>query len=222
MRSIVVATALLLAGCETYYVADYQERFPVAVQRETPLLLVAFRPGATELAPDEAARLDAFLHGYRLQHSGPLTVTAASAGAANRLAVERLGAIEARAIAAGIPKSFVALALADPSPGAGDAVVTYERYTAQVPECGDWTKNVAADWTNTPSSNFGCATQRNFGLMTADPKDLLANRGPGTRDATHMSDQIGKWRTGAPTVATPQEPSSWKGYFNPATGAAKE
>jgi pilus assembly protein CpaD len=220
MRRMILAAVLLLSACEAYHVGDYRERFPIAVQRDTPVLLLTFEPNRAELGQDATARLDRFLASYMQQNSGPLTITAQRVPGNDRLAFERLHVVERRAVAAGIPKSVVHTTLGDGGTPGGDAVLTFERYTAQVPECGDWTKNSAVDWTNTPSSNFGCATQRYIGLMAADPRDLAAGRAAGARDAAHMSDQIGKWRAGAPTVATPQDPTAWKNYFNPTTGAA--
>jgi pilus assembly protein CpaD len=219
MRHALLAGLLLLAGCETYFVEDYRERYPIVVQRETPVLLVTFVPDRAELAAEEAARLDAFLADYVARNSGPLKLTARRGPAADRLAVERLAALEQRAIAAGIPKSRVELGLADGRAGVGDAVLAFERYMAQVPECGDWSKNTAVDWTNTPSSNFGCATQRYVGLMAADPQDLLRAQGTAAHDNAKLADTLTKYRTGAGTVAAEQNPTSWKGYFNPTVGA---
>jgi pilus assembly protein CpaD len=219
MRHALILGLLLLAGCDAYFVEDYRERFPIVVQRETPVLLVTFVPNRAELAAEESARLDAFLAGYVARNSGPLRLTAQRAAAADGLAVERLALLEGRAVAAGIPKSQVELGLAEGKPGAGDAVVTFERYMAQVPECGDWSKNTASDWTNSPSSNFGCATQRYVGLMTADPQDLLRAQGAQSHDNAKLADTLAKYRAGAPTVAAEQTPTSWKGYFNPSVGA---
>jgi pilus assembly protein CpaD len=221
MRYALFATILVLAGCDSYYVGDYRERFPVVVQREAPVLLVSFVPHRTELAPDEAARVDAFLADYAARNSGPLQLTAQRGAPADRLPVERLGALEARAIAAGIPKSRVELRLGDRGAGTGDAMLTFERYTAQAPECGDWSKNTADDWTNTPSSNFGCATQRNIGLMTADPKDLLRGQPVGSHDGAKLADTLGKYRSGSPTVAGKQDATSWKDFFDISTGSVK-
>jgi pilus assembly protein CpaD len=213
MRRLLLAAPILLSACDTYWVGDYRERFPVTVQRETPLLLVAFAPNRAELPSEERARLDVFLAGYLAQNSGPLKVAARRAGPSDRLAIERLVAIEARAVALGIPKSLVETGLANGRGEVGDVTVTYERYTAQVPECGDWSKNTAVDWTNTPSANFGCATQRYVGLQVADPRDLIAARGQGVRDAAHMSDQLAKYRTGAPTIAQQHDWTNWRQFF---------
>lgn len=219
MRYAFLAALMFVAGCDSYYVGDYRERFPILVQRDTPVLLVSFLPNGAELAPEEARRVDAFLADYAVRNSGPLKVTAQRVGTVDRLALDRLAALEARALAAGIPKASIALGLGDAKTGTADAVATFERFTAQVPECGDWSKSTTDDWTNTPSSNFGCATQRYVGLMTADPQDLLRARTPGPHDNAKLADTLAKYRAGQPTVANPQEPSSWKNYFNPTVGA---
>jgi pilus assembly protein CpaD len=220
MRILLSVMLLVLAGCDTYPVGDYRERFPVLVQRETPVLLVSFVPGRADLAAGEGARVDSFLSEYAARNSGPLKVSVPRSATVDRVVVERLAVVEARAVAAGIPKSRVELGAVD-ARGTGDAaVVTFERYVAQVPECADWSKNTATDWTNTPSSNFGCATQRYVGLMAADPQDLLRTPAVGSHDAAKLADSLGKYRTGAPTVAGKQDWTLWKDFFNPSTGAA--
>jgi pilus assembly protein CpaD len=201
MRKVLVAAlALCVTGCYGTYVDDYRARFPVAVERDQPVLLVNFAPNSARLDRDEAARIDSYLLDYRARNSGPLRVSAQGVLSGDRLASERLAALEARAVALGIPKSALDLRIVQTRPAA-DAAIYYERYTARVPECGDWSKNESADATNTPTSNYGCATQRYLGLMVADPKDLLQSRTPGDHDTMRMSDQIRKYRVGAPTGA---------------------
>jgi pilus assembly protein CpaD len=219
MRYVILAALIFVAGCDSYYVGDYRERFPIIVQRDAPVLLVSFLPNRAELAAEEARRVDAFLADYVARNSGPLRLTAQRVGTADRLALDRLAALESRALAAGIPKASIELGLGDTGSRTADAVATFERFTAQVPECGDWTKSTSDDWTNSPSSNFGCATQRYVGLMAADPQDLLRARALGSHDNAKLADTLGKYRTGQPTVATPQEPTAWKDYFNPTVGA---
>ena len=199
MRKVLVAAlAFGLAGCYGTYVEDYRARFPVTVERDQPVLLVNFAPNSARLDKDEAARIDSYLIDYRSRSSSPLRVSAQGVLPADRLASERLAALEHRAVALGIPKSALELHIIQTRPAA-DAALSYERYVARVPECGDWSKNEVADATNTSTSNYGCATQRYLGLMAADPKDLLQSRAPGDHDTMRMSDQIRKYRVGAPT-----------------------
>jgi pilus assembly protein CpaD len=194
--------ALLVAGCYGAYVEDHRTRFPVVVARDAPVLLLSFPSGGSQLAAEETARLDAFLAGYRERNSGPLRVTAQRAAEFDRLAIERLVAVERRAVAAGIPKEQVEVGLADGRTPVANVVLAYERYVAQVPECGDWTKLTTIDRTNTPSSNFGCASQRYLGLMASDPQDLLRARSPSlAHDPGKITDTFTKYRAGQPTPA---------------------
>jgi len=199
-KAVALAVTLALTGCYGTYVDDYSARFPVTVERDQPVLLVSFPPNSAALDNDEAARIDAYLVRYRTQNSGPLHISAQGVLPGDRLAGERIATLEHRAVALGIPKSSLDLRITQSRPAA-DAAMSYERYTARVPECGDWTKNEVVDATNTPTSNFGCATQRYLGLMVADPKDMLQSRIPGDHDTMRMSDQIRKYRAGAPTAA---------------------
>jgi pilus assembly protein CpaD len=183
MRSFALAATLLLCGCYGDYVEDYRERFPITVARDAPVLLLGFPAGSAELSNEDAGRLDAFLAEYASRSNGRLRVTAQRGNDAERLAVERLVAVERRAVGAGVPKAFLDLGLADGRTPVANVIVAYERLVAKVPECGDWSKEVSLDRTNTPGSNFGCSTQRYVGLMAADARDLSGPRGYAASDA---------------------------------------
>jgi pilus assembly protein CpaD len=208
-RTLSLAALLLLSGCYGDYVENYGDRFPITVAREAPVLLLGFPAGSARLAGEDAARLDAFLAGFADRPNGTLRVTAQRGTDVDRLAVERLVEVERRAIALGVPKAFIELGLADGRTPVANVVVAYERYVAQIPECGDWSKDVTWDRTNTPSSNFGCATQRYVGQMAADPKDLVEARGYGPHDPERTSDVLRRFKTGTnsitdPTIRPPQ------------------
>ena len=77
-----------------------------------------------------------------------------------------------RLIAAGVPASAIRLQLA--SEGEPDTVtLSYERYTALVPTCGDWSAQMDFNPLNIDYPGFGCAQQHNLGVMVADPADLV-------------------------------------------------
>ena len=67
--------------------------------------------------------------------------------------------------------------------------VSYLRYVAQPPQCGDWSTNLAYEPMNLPYPNFGCAGQHNFGAMVANPADLLGPRSETAR-SSERRDQV--------------------------------
>ena len=196
--ALAVSLVIALAGCHGDYVPDYRELYPIRVVAEPAALPVMFEPGRAELSAPEAARLDAFVAGYRANRSGPLTITGSPVSGGNELAVARARAVERRALAAGVAPGAVQRRLAAAALPA-KVIVSYEHTVAEVPECGDWTKNTAADTTNTLSSNFGCATQRYIGLQAADPADLLRARADDGHDGQRTADVMQKFRTGRQT-----------------------
>jgi pilus assembly protein CpaD len=210
-RSLLVLPLLLATvGCGDA-VPDYRELYPVRVQLQSTALPVAFAPGRAEFAPDQAARLGAFLAEYRRHGTGPVVVTANPSGAGDTLAGIRAEAVVQRAIAEGVPPAAIETRLRESAVRPGEVTVSYEQAKAEVPECGDWSKNTEADSTNTPASNFGCSTQRYLGLMTADPADLVRPRPAEPHDAQRTVDVIQKYRTGRQTGAQAPAAASMTG-----------
>ena len=54
--------------------------------------------------------------------------------------------------------------------------ISYVRYVAEGPQCGDFPTNLASQPDNLNSENFGCATQKNLAAMVANPADLVEPR----------------------------------------------
>jgi pilus assembly protein CpaD len=79
--------------------------------------------------------------------------------------------------------------------------MSYSRFVAEGPTCGQWPANVGDDKRNLPYHDFGCSTQRNFAAQIANPADLL---GPRTMTAApgERRDQVwDKWTKGESTIA---------------------
>ena len=79
--------------------------------------------------------------------------------------------------------------------------VSYLRYVAEPPQCGDWSANLAYDPTNLPYPNLGCSQQRNLAVMVANPSDLLGPRSETARSGERRDQVWGKYVTGQPTGA---------------------
>jgi pilus assembly protein CpaD len=79
--------------------------------------------------------------------------------------------------------------------------VSYFRYIAQPPNCGDWSTNLAYDPMNLPYPNLGCANQRNLAEMVANPADLLGPRSETARPSERRDQVWSKYVQGQPTGA---------------------
>ena len=74
-------------------------------------------------------------------------------------------------------------------------------YVAIVPECGSWPTNLARDSGNLPHVNLGCAIQRNLAALSANPRDLLEQRGMTPRSSERRDVIWGKYIKGESTFA---------------------
>ena len=63
--------------------------------------------------------------------------------------------------------------------GRPDAViVSFTRYVATGPECGDFSGEFTSRLRNQAPPNFGCADRHNLAAMVADPRDLTRMQTP--------------------------------------------
>jgi pilus assembly protein CpaD len=79
--------------------------------------------------------------------------------------------------------------------------VSYLRFVAQPPPCGNWSTNLAEEPMNVPYPDFGCANQHNLGAMVANPADLLGPRSETARDSERRDQVFTKYVKGEPTGA---------------------
>ena len=77
--------------------------------------------------------------------------------------------------------------------------LSYLRYVAEAPECGQWPTNLADDQRNLPYPNFGCAQQHNLAAQIANPADLLGPRTMDPADPERRAVVLDKYRRGAST-----------------------
>ena len=193
-RAALAAAALgLLAACAEPVAPDYQERYAVTAYPTTVALDVHVTGGRIAFADDEESRFASLVTGYVDRGHGPLTISGAAA---------RLSAVRTRLIAAGVaPRDIREVVSAQGSPGL--VTLSYQRYEAVVPSCGNWASSLSFDPSNNTSPNFGCAMQHDIGLMAADPADLVRPRPTAPTDGQTASRVIQKYRAAAPTWVTP-------------------
>jgi pilus assembly protein CpaD len=181
-----------------------EERHPILVSEEPATHAIRVARGSNGLTPHQRARVADFIGRYRAADAGNSRLSiAVPSGAANEIAALKAVA-DVRHIASdfGIDESRIAIRPYS-SHRSGDAPlrVSYTRYVAEAPACGDWSTNLADDRRNLPYPNLGCATQRNFAMQVANPADLIGPRTMTPAIAERRDVRWEKFKQGDATVA---------------------
>jgi pilus assembly protein CpaD len=179
---------------------DPQVRFPVSVEPRMMTLRLPYE-GPQSLDHNTDAQLKRFAAEYVDHGSGVLAVTAP------RRFANAPAEIAGRLVDLGVPEDRIMVGSQDEPGSPGGVKLTYIRYMAQTPDCGDWSTNLARTYSNVRSPNFGCATQKNIAAMVADPRDLVSPQSTGSADAQRRLMVLDKYRRGESTVAqkTPEQ-----------------
>jgi pilus biogenesis lipoprotein CpaD len=142
-------------------------------------------PNAT--APDESARLEAFLNSNDVAPGARVTLSTSGSIAPAQAVRDRLVAYGVR------PSNIVIRSTARRERSNLQLVdVSVEQDQVQPPECGHWDPNRHFEDT---SSDFGCSTVRALGLMVADPHDLVAGKDAGHTSAPPQVGAIERYHT---------------------------
>jgi pilus assembly protein CpaD len=198
--TMVALAALCLAGCQGANLTngpnesfDPNARFPASVEPQMMTLRLPYTGGSLDL--NESAQIERFAADYLDHGSGAIAVSAP-----NRFR-DAPNAFAERLVELGVPQERILIGNQDES-GANDTVkLTYIRYVASTPRCGDWSTDLAFTLDNKVPSNFGCATQHNVAAAVADPRDLVSPRPTTPDDAQRRLQVLDKYRKGETTVA---------------------
>jgi pilus assembly protein CpaD len=207
------AAALSLAGCKTlddptrvagWTLVDSSQRHPILVSQEPTTHLVRVTRNSNGLSAAQRAQLVDFSNHYRATDAGNsrLVVAVPSGGANEVSAMTAVAEIRRLLTDQGFEESTISVEAFN-AEGAKDAPirVSYLRYIAEPPQCGDWSTNLANEPTNLPYPNLGCANQRNLGVMVANPADLLGPRSQTERSGERRDQVWNKYVAGQPTGA---------------------
>lgn len=205
--------SLGLAGCKTtddptrvagWTLIDSSQRHPILVSQEPTTHVVRVGRGAHGLSAAQRAQLLGFTDHYRVTNSGNsrLVVSVPSGGANEVAAMHAVSEIRSLLTDQGFGQASISVE-AYSAEGAADPPirVSYLRYVAEPPNCGDWSTNLAYEPTNLPYPNLGCSQQRNLAVMVANPADLLGPRSETARSGERRDQVWGKYVTGQPTGA---------------------
>lgn len=149
---------------------------------------IRFLPGDFgAIAPDESARLEAFLNSNDVAPGARVTLSTSGSIAPAQAVRDRLVAYGVR------PSNIVIRSTARRERSNLQLVdVSVEQDRVQPPECGHWDPNRHFEDT---SSDFGCSTVRALGLMVADPHDLVAGKDAGHTSAPPQVGAIERYHT---------------------------
>jgi pilus assembly protein CpaD len=209
----VSAVAFAITGCSHgddptrvagWTLVDSSQRHPILVSQEPTVHLVSVRRGSNGLTSAQRAQLLGFAGHYRATDSGnSRLVVAVPSGAANEVAaMYAVGEIRNLLADQGFAESAISVE-AYSAEGASDPPirVSYLRYVAEAPACGDWSTNLAHEPMNLPYPNLGCSQQRNLAVMVANPADLLGPRSETPRSGERRDQVWSKYVKGEPTGA---------------------
>jgi pilus assembly protein CpaD len=206
--------ALGLAGCQTtedptrvagWTLVSGSQRHPILVSQEPTTYSLRVRRGANGLSSAQRAELIDFASHYRTTDAGNsrLVIAAPSGGANEVSAMYAVSEVRSVLTREGFAEATISVEAYDAEGSREPPIrVSYLRYVAQPPQCGDWSTNLAYEPTNLPYPNFGCAGQRNFGAMVANPADLLGPRSETARSSERRDQVWSKYVKGVPTGAT--------------------
>jgi pilus assembly protein CpaD len=198
LRVCVATAALSFAACahpgyngpdQTF---DLDKRYPIEVQPRMMSLALPYN-GQAALDQNNGGQLSRFAEDYLVHGTGSIGVSGPTNAAAN-LVVEEL-------LEKGVARTQIMVGPTTSGAANNDIRVTYIRYVAEVPPCGDWSTNLSVTSSNTRPPNFGCATQHNIAAMVADPRDLVAPDTSGQADSQRRLTVLEKYRAGEPTPA---------------------
>lgn len=205
--------ALALSGCKhsdlngqvaEWTLIDPKERHPILVSKQPTTLALSVPAGSSGLRPQQRAELLNFASRYRASDAGDSRIIVeVPTGSANE--VEAMHASEdIRNVLnhEGFGDSDIAVeAYYDDNRPSPAIRVSYLRYVAEGPECGNFSSNMAYQPNNVAYPNFGCSAQNNLAAQIANPADLLGPRTMTPRDSARRDQTYTKYVRGESTGA---------------------
>lgn len=213
-KVLAVSAALLsLTACRSFEdnnritgwnLVEPSQRHPIMVSQEPSKLVLKVARGSYGLSTEQRAKLYNFASEYRANYSSnsKLVIQAPSGGPNEVAAMQAVAEIRHLLREGGFDETLITLeAYHDESDPQPPVRVSYQRYVAEGPECGNWTSNMATQTDGLNQANFGCNQQKNLAAMVANPADLLGPRGMTPRDGTRRDAVWEKYRKGETTGA---------------------
>lgn len=215
-RTLLIACALTLSlpACKHddtrgqvagWALVDPAQRHPIIVSQQPQTMTLSVPRGSTGLTPQQRAQLLGFADKSRASDAGnSRLVIAAPSGADNEVAaMHAVGEIRSVLSDRGFSEASIQVEAYNHEGGGPEAPIkiSYLRYVAEGPECGQWPENLAYNPNNLPHPNLGCATQHNLAAMVANPADLLGPRTEGDRASERRDAVWQKYTKGESSIS---------------------
>ncbi|MGF1650551.1 MAG: CpaD family pilus assembly protein [Hyphomicrobiaceae bacterium] len=215
--ALVAAAVVALAGCRdglggpevgSWTLADHAQRHPILVTQHPSTVELSVNHGHYPLSAPDRSRLVSFLARHRAQDGGQgRMMVEAPVGTANEVsAIRAVEEIRHSALEHGFdPSSFTVTTYDARGRRHAPVRLTYTTFTAQGPDCGNWSEDLHRTKRNLPYPDFGCADQRNFAAMVKNPADLLGPRTMTPRPGEIREGAWDKFKKGESTVSQKSE-----------------
>jgi len=211
LAAVSLAT-LALAGCKHidnpgtrvagWALVNPSHRHPILVSQKPTTLTFNIARGSEGLTPRQRAQLLNFFDHYRATDAGNtrLMIAAPSGGRNEVAAINAVRDIRYVLSREGVADSNMIVEAYHSEDRSPPVRVSYLRYVAEAPKCGDFSTNLAHQPTNLPYPNMGCATQRNFAAQIANPADLITPRNMTPRSSERRDTVFNKYVKGDATT----------------------
>ncbi|MEG6508455.1 CpaD family pilus assembly protein [Methyloligella sp. 2.7D] len=206
----ILISGTVLGGCmqagprydAPFMLANPNERHPILVSNSEARLDIPVYGSSYGLTRHQESQLYSYLHEFRRSKGTKIVIRAPSGGASEKAARRVYADVRDILRSQGFTRDMVELVPYNVSYKQSPALrLSYERYVAKGPVCGDWSENLARDPQNMPYPNLGCATQANLAAQVANPRDLVEPRGETPRSSERRDVVWGKYVKGQVTGA---------------------
>lgn len=185
---------------------EYEKKHPINVTTNETQLDIVVAGRSHGLNSIQRAQVDEFLGQWRHEGTGKVTIAAPSGSANEGSAYQAAAEIRDLARDKGIPGHAVVFTAYNAGGGKPPVKISFLRYVAEGPSCGDWSKNLAEDPQNVAYPDYGCSTQHNLAAMIANPRDLIEMRNGTPRPGERRDEVWRKYVGGKSTISeTSQE-----------------
>lgn len=214
IRTIFATAAILvLAGCASSgnQLADAAptplDQFPLAAVHEADETVLAVHSGG--VSANQVSVLAGMTGRWREAGGEMIHIRAPRGGPAEGTVYTMAESVRVALLEQGVAaENIVVEGYNAPGDARAPVVVSFQRYLANIPKCGQTWDNLTATRDNNVSSNFGCAVSANMAAMIANPADIVQARAMDPADAGRRSVVLDLYRRGQVTSSAPDTRAS--------------
>ena len=203
-RAALFAAALMsLAACATSAPKPVTplptEHFQAKVEEVPDQVALAIH--AEGLSAHQQAALSDFVARWREANGGLIVIKTPADGAEPDQAKSMGYGVQSQLQALGVPSERIQLAAYQAGDPKAPVLASFQRLTAEGPDCSGGWDNLTSTMNNEPYKHFGCALVANFAAQIADPRDLVAPPNLAPADNSRRQVILTKYREGKVTAS---------------------